>query len=99
MSGCASALASVFGRCASMCLSCCRGRRGQEAPTETGRSTDGKGSNQDDQTRREQPENPEVELKETGKDANFPDSVSRLYSQMQKELAASLENLTEAGRD
>ena len=110
MAGCATALVNVVGRCLASCLSCSRGRRvcsytsSEEAPTANDIDQERR-PHQPEQTSEQQKRLQEVELQERNEDqASTPSSaadivdVSKLFKQMERELAASLENLDAVGR-
>ena len=100
MSGCCTALAQALGRCLASCAPWCRGRSSEEAPAPT--TTNEKTSPHPDHTSKEEREHRhELERRDREadtKNATAADGVSPFYAQMQRELAASLENLDAAGR-
>ena len=96
---CAS-LARVFGRCLASCVSCCRGRRSDDDETQT--KSEMKSSPKADKTSMENRQEVAIELPQAGageEHATATDDVAHSFSQMERELAASLENLAAAGRN
>ena len=97
MSGCVTAVAHVFARCLTSCFSCCRvPRSAHEEAAAAPTKRDLKSSPQPEQRSKEQQE--KMELRETEQQESADKNISAVFAQMQRDLAASLENLDAAGR-